>query len=122
VFKLEKANIFEELEKITSNYKLYSESHKNYLNVENEFNNLKKDYLHNNKVIKSYSDSLRYIVNNLSTFLKDYLGLYDLLTKYSKNKTVVPHIRELVYENLHKYKGIIDVLNFKDIYNEVTLY
>jgi hypothetical protein len=57
-FGREKAKIFEELEKITTNYKMYSESHASYLSLENEYNSLKKDYSHNNKVIKSYSTSL----------------------------------------------------------------
>ena len=67
-FKVEKENILNELDKIMKNYKIYAESHKNYLSLENDFNNLKKDYLHNSKVIKSYSDSLRFIYLILVSF------------------------------------------------------
>jgi hypothetical protein len=50
--------------------------------------------------------------------------MYDLISKciVKQSNLAITDIRELIYENLLKYKNIIDALNFKDIYHEVSLF
>lgn len=46
-----------------------------------------------------------------------------LATKYTKNPLqFLFDIKELIHENLLKYRGTIDILNFRDIFEEVNLY
>lgn len=119
--KSEKEGILNELDKISTNYKMYAESHKNYTSFEEQFKNLQKDYHHNYKVLTSYQE-------NLSIFLKDYMDLFRLIGNYLNEKynrdnplTFLADIKDYIIENLEKYKETIDVLNFKDIYDEVRI-
>ena len=55
-FQIDKENILAELENISSNYKLYAESHQNYNKLDEQFKKLQRDYNCDNKGIKSYEE------------------------------------------------------------------
>jgi hypothetical protein len=117
-YKQEKESIFAELDKITGNYKMYAESYKNYHNLEEQFKNMQNDYNHNYKVLINYQESI-------TIFLQDYMELFKVITaflseKYNRNNplTFLSDIKDLILENLGKYKNTIDVLNFREIFDE----
>lgn len=120
-FRIEKAGILDELDKIIANYKFYADGFKNYSSLQAQFKNLQKDYQHNYNVMTSYQGSL-------SVFLRDYMNLFQLITVFMSNKyTTNPlqflyDIKELIYENMLKYRDTIDILNFADIYEDVSLH
>jgi hypothetical protein len=58
-FRKEKSSILEELDRITLNYRTYAEGYKNYTILEEQHQNLQKDYQHNYNVLVSYGESLR---------------------------------------------------------------
>ena len=60
--KIEKSTILSDLDRITNNYQIYAESHKNYTALEEQFNAFREDYEHNCKVIESHTQSLSYII------------------------------------------------------------
>ena len=45
-----------------------------------------------------------------------------LLNKYTKNPNMfISDVKDLVMENLVKHKNTVDILNFKDIFDEVII-
>jgi hypothetical protein len=68
--------------------------------------------------------------------LKDYITMYKLFvtflnsppnfninSRYSQNPTnFISDIRDLMLENLNKYRNTVDVMNFQEIFEEVILY
>ena len=51
--------MIKKLEKITVNYKVYAESHQSYFKIKADFENLKKDYDHNYKILNFYEDFIK---------------------------------------------------------------
>ena len=49
----------EKLDKITVNYKVYAESHQNFIKFKVEYDNLRKDYDHNYKILMYYEDLIK---------------------------------------------------------------
>jgi hypothetical protein len=61
-------------------------------------------------------------------FLKDYMSMYKLMATFLSNKfgknplQFLFDIKELVLENLMKYKNTVDMLNYGNIFDEVNYY
>ena len=47
------------LDKITVNYKAYAESHQNFIKFKLDFDNLRKDYDHNYKILSFYEGLIK---------------------------------------------------------------
>jgi hypothetical protein len=58
-YRIEKAGILDELDRITANYKTYAESYKNIQILDEQHKNLQRDYAHNYNVLTAYQESLR---------------------------------------------------------------
>jgi hypothetical protein len=65
-YRLEKAGVLDQLDKITENYKKYAEGYKNFTLLEEQLKNLQNDYNHNYKVLTTYQESIKYykIINS----------------------------------------------------------
>jgi len=48
-----------QLDKITNNYKLYSDYYSKYFSLVEKINLLEKDYKHNTKVMNNFKESLK---------------------------------------------------------------
>ena len=58
-YRVEKARILSELDKISANYITYAEGYKNSTAKEHRIKNLQNDYNHNYKVLTGYQESIR---------------------------------------------------------------
>ena len=117
----EKEEIFQELNRIGKNYKIYAESHKKLLEQEKEQNSSKTEEKdHNYELIKLYQD-------NISLYLIDYMAmLHKTVQHLTTHKNTNSHlfvfeIKDTILDNLKKYKDIVDSFNFPKLYEQYQI-
>jgi len=55
----EKEEMLSQLDRITNNYKLYSDYYSKYFDLEEKLTKLETDYKHNSKVMSHFKESLK---------------------------------------------------------------
>lgn len=117
----EKEAILVELDKISQNYQLYADSHKQINKIKNDFQQLTLQYNQNNKVMEAYQQS---IVSLLKDNMKTFANITNMINSRVKS-IVTPQeflfdMRQFLWENLNKYHKIIDAVVFGSFYDEYT--
>ena len=121
-YKLEKATILSELDKITNNYKLYAESYKQLPKIQNEYTALMNKYKQNNKVIENYLDNIKQLLND---FIQLHNSIHNYIentqSKYYNNRTndtfgFIEFTKKNILRCIFKYKNEIDSVNFGKFY------
>lgn len=113
----EKTLIFNELDRISQNYKEYAESHKKIQEMDVDYFQLKDDYTHNAKLLNAYH-------SNISEFLSDYVDLFKQILKHLtsfkqySSSNLVYDMKDAILTNMIKYRNWIDNFNFAEIYDE----
>ena len=125
-YKLEKATILSELDKITNNYKLYAESYKQLPKIQNEYTALMNKYKQNNKVIENYLDNIKQLLNDfiqmhnsIHNYIENTQSKYN--NNYYHNKTndafgFIEFTKKNILRCIFKYKNEIDSVNFGKFY------
>jgi hypothetical protein len=125
-YKLEKATILSELDKITNNYKLYAESYKQLPKIQNEYTALMNKYKQNNKVIENYLDNIKQLLNDfiqmhnsIHNYIENTQSKYN--NNYYHNRTndafgFIEFTKKNILRCIFKYKNEIDSVNFGKFY------
>ena len=117
----DKKNLLEKLDKISSNYKLYAESHKENVQLKKE-----KEILTNN--CTQINTILNSCKNSLVNLLKKNMQYYARLKLFYENKNTqykyinfdefIFSLKEEILNNLMQYKNQLDIINYPNFYYE----
>ena len=123
--EIEKRNLLEKLDKISSNYKLYAESYKENAQLKKE-----KDILaENSSQINLFFNSCK---NSLINLLKKNMQYYTKLKIFYENKNdqyksinfneFIFSLKEELLNNLIQYKNQLDIINFPTFFYEYNTF
>lgn len=108
-YKIEKATILSELDRISKNYQIYAESHKQFAQFKNEYQLLLRERTQNNKVLVNYTETIK-------SLLSDMMNMYCDMGQYEDDH-YINCFRNKIRENVVKYNNEVDTVNFGGFYN-----